>query len=650
MNEIWSPTREFVDNSILKKYRNWLVQEKDISPMDYLELWQWSIEHIDDFWSGLLEFFKVQYEGSYTSVRTGSMPRVKWFEGIKLNYAEHLFRNKRDEEIGIISNTELGDYRTLKWKEIKSTTAQLAQMLSEMGVRKGDRVAGFLPNIPEASISFFSTCAIGAVWSSCSPDFGAESVIDRFGQIQPKVLIACNGYTYNGKPYNKLDVIRKLVAEIPSIEHVIIVPFLNDTDWQEDYRDWNEITNRPPVELTFERVGFNDPIWVLYSSGTTGAPKSITHGHGGMLLEHLKYLSFHNDVHPGDRFFWFSTTGWMMWNFVNASALVGATIVLYEGSPAYPDLDVLWKYAERAKINHFGTSAPFIVACMKKGIIPKDIADLSSMISLGSTGAPLPPEAFDYVLRDIKLDLWLCSMSGGTDVCTAFVGGCPERPVYAGEIQCRALGCHLEAWDDKGHGVRNEVGEMVIIDPMPCMPIYFWNDPESKKYHSSYFNVFPDVWRHGDWLEITERDSLIIHGRSDATLNRHGVRIGTAEIYNVVEHFDEIQEALIVNLELSHGRHYMPLFVVLKSGISLSDELKLRINKALQTAYSPRHVPDEIIDCESIPKTISGKKMEAPVKKLLLGMELAASVNIGAMKNPESLQFFINLGKRIREE
>ena len=651
--KLWEGKIQFKNNSHLHQYLEWLKQTYSLKFDSYESIWQWSVDHIDLFWESVWKYFKIISHSPYKNILLNNgMPDCNWFEGATLNYAEHIFRHYNADETAIYFGNESGEYSEISWKELKDKVASMAYYLKSLGIAKGDRVVAFLPNIPEATISFLAVNSLGAIWSSTSPDFGTESVVDRFAQIKPKVLIAVDGYNYNGKPYDKSEIVKNIVKALPSLEKVIVLPYLNPdalSGFSYEVINLNTIFDTPANELTFEAVDFSHPIWVLYSSGTTGIPKAIVHSHGGILLEHLKYMAFHNDVHSGERYFWFSTTGWMMWNFVQSALLMGASIVLYDGSPTYPNFDSLWAFSDKVGINHFGTSAPYLVASMKKDVNVKSNFSLKSVRSISSTGAPLPYEAFEYVYNNIKKDVWLCSMAGGTDVCTAFVGGTPFYAVHAGEIQCRALGVSLYAFDDNANPVYDELGEMVITKPMPSMPIYFWNDKDNKRYKSSYFEHYSGIWRHGDFIKINSKtDGLVIYGRSDATLNRHGIRIGTSEIYRAVNKIEEIEDSLVVNLELDEGQHYMPLFVKMKNGIGLTEAIKYKIKTQLKTEYTPRHVPDEIIEVADIPYTISGKKMEAPIKKILLKMPLEKCINFDAMRNPESVHYFIKFAKSIK--
>jgi len=646
----WKPTPDNIEHCHLHRYMQWLEREKGLYFDNYHDLWEWSAREIGAFWESQWEYFQVISHTPYRQVLKGKeMPDYQWFEGATLNYAEHIFRQKNAAQPAILFQNERQSLTEISWAELERQTAALARYLRQCGIQPGDRIAAYLPNSPHAIVAVLAAMSIGAVWSSCSPDFGAASVADRFVQIEPKILIAVDGYAYGGKSFDKRETVRELCGLLPTVRQVVFIPYLDESaTFETEGKEvvfWNElIENKEDAALAFLPVPFSHPLWVLYSSGTTGIPKAITHSHGGNLLEHLKYTHLHNDIHPGERFFWFSTTGWMMWNFTLASMLAGATIVLYDGSPGYPDLSVLWEMAEKTGIQHYGTSAPFLVSCMKAGHEPGKQFDLSGLRSIGSTGSPLPPEAFAWVYENVKSDVWLCSMAGGTDVCTAWVGGNPLLPVYQGEIQCRCLGCAMESWDENGQPVPvGEVGEMVVTQPMPSMPVFFWNDADGSKYRSSYFDTFPGVWRHGDWIQITERDSLVILGRSDATLNRQGVRIGTAEIYRALDTIPEIKDSLIINLEYADGTDWMPLFVTLTPGATLTDDLKKRINTTLRSTYSPRHVPDAILEIPDVPYTISGKKMETPVKKILQRKPLDKAYNRDSMRNPEAMAFFIDM-------
>jgi acetoacetyl-CoA synthetase len=613
----------------------WLESERGLSFDDYNALWEWSTEELADFWASIWEFFDVR--ASYDEVLAdASMPGAKWFTGAELSYPEHVFRDKPGDRVAIRHASELRDVGEWTWDELREQTARVAAGLKAIGVGRGDRVVAYMPNIPETIAAFLATASLGAVWSSCSPDFGARSVVDRFAQIEPKVLLTVDGYRYGGKDHDRSELIERVQGEMPTLERTVTLAYLGDEgDWDEAF---------PPTDepLEFERVPFDHPMWVLYSSGTTGLPKAIVHSQGGILVEHLKKHNLHVDAQEGDRVFWFTTTGWMMWNFLVGMLLTDASIVLYDGNPGTPDMGALWDLAEQTGVTCFGTSAAYLAACMKAEVEPAKGRDLSALRSVGSTGSPLAPEGFEWVYEQLGEETWLFSTSGGTDMCTAFVGGVPLLPVYRGELQGRSLGAKVEAYDEDGNAVIDEVGELVITKPMPSMPIYFWDDEDGEKLRESYFDMYPGVWRHGDWIRITERGTAVITGRSDSTINRGGIRMGTAEIYRAVLALDEITDALVVDIAKGDDA-WMPLFVVLRDDAELDEDLEKAIAKRIREDCSPRHVPSEVFQVKEVPRTLSGKVLEVPVKKILTGTPADKAASRDSLQNPESLDFFVEL-------
>ncbi len=648
---LWEPSTEMKEQANLTQYMHWLAREKGLHFYENEELWAWSVEHLEDFWASLWEYFDIQASQPYTTVLTHpTMPGARWFAGARLNYAEHALRKRTRERPALISQSETRALTELSWDELYQRVAAVAATLRAWGVQPGDRVVNYMPNIPETVIAFLATASLGAVWSSCAPEFGTQSVIDRFQQIEPKVLFAVDGYSYGGKLIDRRAILGELQVALPTLQKTVILPYAFTDTAAESYKNavlWQEVA-RGEHELTFEQVPFEHPLWVLYSSGTTGLPKAIVQSQGGILLEHLKQFAFSSNMQAGDRFFWYTTTGWMMWNLLVSGLLNGNTLLLYDGSPAYPNMNRLWEFAEHTGMTFFGTSAGYILACMKTGIEPGQTYDLSKLHALGSTGSPLPPEGFQWVYEHIRPDIWLASISGGTDVCSAFLGGSPLLPVRAGELQCRSLGAKVEAFDEQGNALIDEMGELVITRPMPSMPLYFWNDPDGQKYLNSYFDTYPGTWRHGDWIKITPAGSAIIYGRSDSTINRKGIRMGSSEIYRVVEELPEVLDSLVIGLERPGGNYYMPLFVVLKPGYALDDALKQKIRAALRTSLTPHHVPDDIIAIAEVPRTLSGKKLEVPIKKLFLGTPLEKAASVGALGNPQALQFFLEFARNLQ--
>ena len=651
---LWEPSSERRQRATLTRYMDWLRAERGVDVKDYHALWRWSVDELEDFWATIWDFFQVQASAPYERVLgRREMPGAEWFPGARLNYAEHIFRGKAAGEPAAVHAGELRDVADLSWGELREQTARIAAGLRSLGVQRGDRVVAYMPNIPETIAAFLACASIGAIWSSCSPDFGARSVIDRFAQIEPKVLFAVDGYRYNGRDFDRRKTLAGLQAELPTLERTVVLGYLDpapDLSALDRAVTWDEFAAASDAapELSFEQVPFDHPLWVLYSSGTTGLPKAIVHGHGGILLEHLKKLHLHVDAQAGDRIFWFTTTGWMMWNFLVGALLTPASVVLYDGSPGHPDMGVLWDLAERAGVTCFGTSASYIAGCMKAGVEPASGRDLSRLTSVGSTGSPLSPEGFAWVYEHVGADTWLFSTSGGTDVCTAFVGGCPLLPVHRGELQARALGAKVEAFDEDGRSVIDEVGELVLTEPMPSMPLFFWNDPDGERYRDSYFTHYthPPVWRHGDWIMITSRGTAIIYGRSDSTINRGGVRMGTAEIYRAVLAVPDVVDALVVDVPREDGESWMPLFVVLREGAELDDDLVDEIRRRVREDCSPRHVPSEVVEIAEVPRTLSGKVLEVPVKRILMGTPAEQAASRDSLANPQALDVFARLAER----
>ncbi|MEO8266627.1 MAG: acetoacetate--CoA ligase [Ilumatobacteraceae bacterium] len=633
---LWAPTPESIADTNVGQFVAWLHDEGKGTFDSYDALWRWSVDDTAGFWAAIWEFFDVRASVPYSQVLDhATMPGTKWFIGARLNYAEHILRHGGGTP-AIIGHSQTRAASTLTWDQLTDQVGRARAGLQRLGVGKGDRVAAYLPNVPETIVAFLATATLGAAWTSCAPEFGVQAVLDRFGQIDPMVLLVVDGYMYGSREIDRRSEVEAIRAGLPSLRATVALQYLRD-EVVVGAISWHELIAEPgPVE--FEQVAADHPLYVLYSSGTTGMPKPIVHGHGGILLEHLKVLGLHADLGPTDRFFWFTTTGWMMWNYLVSGLLTGATIVTFDGDPAAPALDTLWGLAAHAEITWFGASAPYYMACRKAGLQPSEMHDLSRVRAVGSTGAPLPADGFHWVYDNVGNDVMLSSISGGTDICSAFVGGCPMVPVIAGEISCRYLGAAVEAFDETGRSVIGEQGELVITKPMPSMPIGFWGDADGSRYRAAYFESYPGMWRHGDWITLDDHGSCVITGRSDATLNRGGVRIGTSEIYRVVESIDGVSDSLIVHLEDSEGggAGALVLFVAVADGVHV-DSVTALIKQALRADLSPRHVPDEIHALPSIPTTLSGKKLELPVKKILRGADPDSVASRGALKNPESL-------------
>jgi len=645
---LWNPSREFIEQSEFLKFQKFIENKYSIEFQDYVQFRKWSVKNYQEFWKELFRYFKIIHDGSADIVISNdSMPYQKWFPKVRLNYAENILEREKIADFPIYGYNENGFQSKISSYMLKGSVGALGKYLKDKGVQPGDRIASILPNIPEAIIASLATSSIGAIWSSSSPDFGLQGILDRFSQIEPKILFAVDSYQYNGKVFRKEEMIDKITEKIKSIKEVILVTD-NKNSSTRKFTEMSDILkeNKTP---SYERLNFNDPLWILYSSGTTGPPKAIVHGHGNILLEHLKLLNIHYNLNYGKKFFWYTTTGWMMWNVLLSSIGTGASAIAYDGSATYPDPDSLWKLTDEIGISFFGTSAAFLTYCMKEQLDIIGKYNLKNLYAIGSTGSPLPPEAFRYVYDKVKSDVWLASISGGTDVCTAFLGGCPTRPVYEGELQCINLGADIHSYDDHGNDLINETGELVITKPYISMPVFLWNDSNYSRYIETYLSKYPGIWNHGDWIIITERETAIILGRSDSTLKRRGIRIGTAEIYRVVENIPEVKESLIIGVELEGGDYYMPLFVVTKGEVD-PEKLRNKIVETIKKELSPRHIPDEIIYVKDIPKTINGKKMEVPIKKLFMGISPDKALNRSSMANPSSLDEYIEIAVNFRNK
>ncbi|MBK9133942.1 MAG: acetoacetate--CoA ligase [Betaproteobacteria bacterium] len=654
--------------------REWLARERGVKLADYEALRRWSVADVGAFWGAMWDYFDLRSPTPFKQVLShAAMPGARWFEGAQLNYVQQVLRHaERADAAGvpaIVFRNErlMAEGRTLEvgWGELRAQVAALAASLRALGVQRGDRVAAYLPNIPEAMVAFLACASLGAIWSLTAPDMGVGTVRDRFRQIEPKVLIACDGTVYGGRTVDRRALVRELIDELPSVETLVRVPYLeragagaglafDDAGLRARVRRWDELL-ATTARVEPEPVPFDQPLWIVYSSGTTGLPKPIVHGHGGVVLEMMKGAAFHLNVQSsvgadgratGERLLWYSSTGWVMWNLAVSVLLGGTTACIYEGHPGHPGPETLWRFAEATRATFFGAGAAYFSGCLKNGVSPRQLIDVAPIRALGATGSPLPPEAYEWGTREVRPDVWWAVISGGTDIAGAFLAGTPELPTVAGEMQARALGADVQAWDEQGRPVVDEVGELVCAQPMPSMPLFFWGDADGRRYRESYFDMYPGVWRHGDWLRITPSGSGIIYGRSDATLNRHGHRMGTSELYRVVEALPEVLDSLVVDIEVLGRPAFMPLFVVLREGHLLGERLQALLRQRIRDELSPRFVPDEIVQVAEVPRTLTGKKQELPVKKLLLGRALADVVNRDACANPQAFDWYVRYAER----
>ncbi|MGW8814586.1 acetoacetate--CoA ligase [Gordonia terrae] len=647
---LWTPSPERVAATRMADYQRCLDSERDVHTETFDELWQWSVDDPSAFWDSIWKYFDVVASAQPTAVLDGvEMPGATWFPDARLNWAENILRHADRDEPAVIALNESPSVLTTTWRELEQRVANVADNFRRLGVRPGDRVAAVLPNITETVIAVFATASVGAVWSCCAPDFGVKGLTDRFAQIEPTILIGVDGYRFNGKVQDRREAVESLAAELPTVRHTVMVRNLVDEHLEipEGIRDFADLTTGDATPV-YEQVAFDHPLWVLYSSGTTGLPKGIVHSHGGILLESLKANALHYDLGPDDRVFIAASTAWVVWNMLIDAMTTGCAIVTYDGSPTLGRPDHQLEICAEQRVTRFGTGAAYLTLCEKAAASPRTDFDLTALRSIMSTGSPLPDTTWRWVYEHVSGDVHLGSDSGGTDVATAFIGANPMSPVVTGELQGPCLGVAVEAWNDAGEPVIDQVGEMVITAPMPSMPIYFWNDPDQLRYRSAYFEEFPGVWRHGDWITRTDRGSFQVHGRSDSTLNRGGVRMGSADVYQAIETLPEIAESLVIGAELPGGDYHMPLFVVLKPGYELTDDLIDKIRDTIRRNVSPRHVPDDILDVPAIPATRTGKRLEIPVKKLIQGTPPETAINRATVADTGTLDWYVDYAERFR--
>ena len=651
--QLWSPPAARIRDANVTAFSQWLERERGLRFEDYAALWRWSVEDLDGFWGALFEYFHIDCSAPPSCVLARrAMPGAQWFPGARLNYAQHVLRREHGGGDALLFASESHPLQPVSWQTLGTQVRTLATRLRAAGVAPGDRVVAWMPNIPQTMVAMLATTAVGAIWACCSPDFGERGMLDRLAQLKPKLFFCVDGYRYGGKAIDRREELRRIVGGLTDLEHIVCLPYL-ETERTEmpvpSAVPWNSFMQGPEIseaEFRYEQVPFDHPLWILFSSGTTGLPKAIVHGHGGILLENLKNATFHFDLHAGDRLFFFTTSGWMLWNFLTSTPLTGAVPVLYDGHPAYPQPDVLWKIADAAGASLFGASPTYVDQLARNGIAPGERYPLSNLRTISLAGSPATPECMAWFYRNVKADLWVANGSGGTDCCTGFVGGVPTLPVHAGEIQAPSLGVSVKAFDERGQSVIDQVGELVITEPMPSMPLRFWNDPGDERYLETYFQEYPGIWRHGDFFKINAAGRSAVLGRSDATLNRYGVRIGTAEIYRTLALLGEVQDSLIVNLDLRDGGFFMPLFVKLSPGTKLDAGIESQIRGLLRGEYTARHVPDKIYEVPAIPYTLTGKKMEVPVRRILMGVAPAKAANPSAMADAAALDYFIDYVKR----